>query len=501
MTAYTLPTIPAVVGDFKIKLFHATAGLTAPTVDTILHVGKRKEVIETSLGKSALSTLELIVRDDYSTYSEGFWYKILSTSGDTTYIRMTLNDGNGDEFYFIGKIFDPESDWDVQYYDSSTNAYIRVAKLTLVDISYDLFNASTADWVTTIHANDVATGIVDVNKPSSVISLAGVFAALLKSSGLNASYSTSDISFVFDASNPNLKFTISATDYFVDDLFIAINFIGGTGLCSYFDSFGPHANYWDAYSSTAGQILGKILDNFGLAMRIDYDPSTESASALGTTKIQLIQVTRAFSGTISFSGREKKMAIKKNPPLLATTIIYSKVFDWDGINPGFDGAWLSKNFQSETIAIYYTADDTPEEFGEPAVLKEVFFNSANPALMADKANICQTLWVYNGATYVHIGSGALYYYNLRDSAWSGDMFSYIACLVGFDFFRLRRDYSAVLHTYGHMQADAGAGDTFTALSIGRRRAIHDGVGSANYYANEVTLDPMSSEVEIEWFKE
>lgn len=486
MTAYDLPLIDSIVGEFNIRIYSSQAALTEPVVDTVLEIGEKVEVADLSLGIAAFSTMKIRVRDDYTTYTEGFWYKILSSG--TAYVRILLDD----EFYFVGRIQLPETKWDEL--SLFNGEYIRVCSLFFTDPMVTIMETTTEDWITQILANETTvTAALSDGDAAALISLKGMMSSLLVAAGLNASFSESDVSLIFDASNPDFVFTDGTTEGDISDIRIRTKYYsdppGSAEDIGYYTPGFPE-QYLPGFFEGVDSLLPIFLRNFGLLFRYTYDSSTETSTDLGTSKVELIQRGRAYSGTLDFSDREKRSQITFANEMLGESI---RVTRW---NLDTNYVWRSYKFR-RTTAI----QTAPPEYVQPFNMDLLaLWGVAIPGIPQDgfplyfnlDAEVAPTrvnsvdFWDYTNDAYVTPSIGT----KLMEEA-----------LTGYYFLRFITGFSKITRLYGHMTADAGAGETFTVLNIGRRTSIDDGTGAATFYANKVTLRPMTSEVEIEWFRE
>lgn len=486
MTAYDLPLIDSIVGEFNIRIYSSQAGLTDPVVDTVLEVGEKVEIADLSLGVASFSTMTLRVRDDYTTYTEGFWYKILSSG--TSYIRILLDD----EFYFVGRIQLTETKWnELSLYNAE---YIRVCSLFFTDPMATIMETTTEDWITQILANETTvTAALSDGDAAALISVKGMMSSLLVAAGLNASFAEADVSLVFDASNPDFVFKDGATEYDISDIQIRTKYYadppGSATLIGYYDPTFT-AQYLPDYFEGVDALLPIFLRNFGLLFRYTYDSSTETSTDLGTSKVELIQRGRAYSGTLDFSDREKQSQITFANEMLGDSI---RVTRW---NLDTNYVWRSYKFR-RTTAIQTAPPDYVQPFNMdllalwgvaiPGIPQDGFPLYVNPDSMIAPARINDlSFWDYTNGAYVNTSIST----KRMEEA-----------LTGYYFLRFITGFSKITRLYGHMTADAGSGETFTVLNIGRRTTINDGTGAAVFYANKVTLRPMTSEVEIEWFRE
>jgi hypothetical protein len=347
----------------------------------------------------------------------------------------------------------------------------------------------TADWVTDILAGAIATGDATDNTPDTVISIPGLFSALLKSSGLNASYAEGNTTLVFDSSNPDFVFTIGASEYDLSDVFIptTMNLSPDPPYTAVYFNVGQPSYYWPGFFLNASSILPDLLKNFGCALRMDYDSSTETASALGTHKFQLIQRGRAFTdaSNLVFANAPKESQIEKSFDMLgdatrATNFTEARF------------AWFSRKYHGTTEQ----AGAVPDYIDFDIDTKTIFVVNAT----ATTLNISTALWIA-GTPYAEVTGLKYWDYENDTYITTGGTNQIEEAVAGYSFRRFTSVFGKITRTYSRLTASDGSTTSFQHLTILRRTSINDGTGAATYYANRVTLKPASSETEIEWFKE
>lgn len=469
MTEYTLPALDSIVGEFTFTLYCDTAGLTVPTIQTIKEIGESSETMDLDIGLSQFANLTFTLRDDYSTYDEGFWYKVLSVGWR---LRIYL-DG---DFYFFGIPQEEQVLWSELYVDSTSQ--IREAEVTMVSIEAVLFETPTEDWLDEIYANK-RTAVNDATSTIyTAVNLEEFFAALLSASGLNASYDATTTDILFQTAD--FIYHENANEWDVDQLYIPVE-VSSSSVVSktgYFDS--GHADYLAGYFPKAAGLFSAVLRNFGLVARASYDTSGERHL------LQLIQ--RARSQTAFFTGADdtkKSSTITKAFTLLGDAARAKFLVD----DTSF--VWFSKKYQEDASP---SSAEPPDYVTFDLDIVCPFIHSA--VIATDKAGYA----LHGGAA---ITSAVLIddveYYNYTSEAFVDATLGILEAAAGYEFYRFTSKFSRIVRRYSDLMNAGGA--SIEALRIGIGTTIDDGVSSETYFANRVTRIPMDDEIEMEWIKQ
>ena len=101
MTTYTLQTSVISTGTIVVKITSPLAGLTIPSSPTLFGLSEIIESLDALPGVVQVEEIDIDYIDDYTTYAEGFWHKVLAeVSVD---IQMTLDEGSGATHLFYGR--------------------------------------------------------------------------------------------------------------------------------------------------------------------------------------------------------------------------------------------------------------------------------------------------------------------------------------------------------------------------------------------------------------
>jgi hypothetical protein len=147
---YSLPIIyKCAAGTLKLYLYvdPSLPVLTIPTITKIFNLGKFKELIDFEAGVVDIQQVDTELIEEYSTYPEGFWYKIINgyPTKDVE-LMFTLMEGAVWTFLFRGRIYRSGTIAIEKYITASTK--VRGMGLQLIS-SLDLLKTVTiSDLIT-----------------------------------------------------------------------------------------------------------------------------------------------------------------------------------------------------------------------------------------------------------------------------------------------------------------------------------------------------------------
>lgn len=489
-TEYALPSITNTIpGTFAVTLFSGIGDLVIPTFNTILQLGALKEVMDRSPGESELATFELTVRDDYSTYTEGFWFKVLSDSSEKPQLRFYLNEGSGNIYFFWGELQEEETPVE-ELYVSSAPKYFRRIEIKLVALLSKAKDVLISDWIAEIVTEHPDSYLIPTNKtsigePTQIIKAKDIFGAFLAVM-FDQGYLDSDTVWLYDGSNTDLQFYDGASWLNFDDIYIAVyesDGVGGEHLTDYFNAAEPEylpTLYGESEDTKQGfQFFVDCLRSFGFAIRHFYgkaDETIDSTPANNHHRFQLLQRGRAYSGLITFGKQPKESS-----PILIHDFIVKGIYIFDKIAPTHF-AWCSRVFGGISL----TSPPANAEFDmDQACLFEV--GSVLP----------RQLYTSAGDPY-----SSVRYYNYWSQAMTelSGTYRLLKALAGYYFFRYPKR-SRYERTYGPMLAIDGGVQSHRSIVPLKRHEIANGSTTPTFWANEVIKRPWKDEVEISWFKE
>lgn len=474
-TTYSLPSIVTVNGTFSMVLYSEFAGLTPPTIQTISEIGDTTESANIAIGQTEIGNVKISIRDDTSTYTWGFWYKIFSGEA---WLKILLDDTD----YFFGTVQADTVMWGEAYFSGTTK--IRTCNFVLASMTQKLFDTPTADWLTAAYGNRELTGYVASTPAYSVISLTGFFSALLSASGVNATYDKADTGFLASTTVKDLEFLYSGSWYALNFVWLLVTYDSGAGEAkvNYFDSTSPL--FLGTKYATARELIAAMVKNFGVVFRAYYDPVADRH------KIYIMQ-GRAYddADNLDFSSREKESVLSKSTDLLGDAVRCTSIYNDEEL-------WFSRKYLGADFS-----EAAPENYVEFDI------DTYLPFLVYSAAPDVSGYPIYIGSVATSVGIAEEVRYFRYDgvgvvTASATATRKMLEAAGGILFSRFTQVNSRIVRTYGKMLAKVGAGsDTHTSLTVMRRTSINDGLGAVTYWANTVTKKPQNAEVEIQWLKE
>lgn len=496
MTTYDLPTIGAnnALGfAIKVRLYSEFAGLTVPTKQTITEIPNVIETFWDKIGSATIGNASIDVTDDCTTYTEGFWFKVLQ--GDFR-LRFIVDTGGDGTFLFYGTIGDEETTWEGYWNDEAT--YVRKGTIRLLSAEKILFDTVTSDWVTELLTTDATTISYTADYyPATVSSLQQMFAAMLSVSGLNSGYDLADVSCLFDAALLDLYFTHSGTDYTFNELIFILETwdVGGGAkiVQEYWDN--ADSNGFALTLSTLQAMIPALLGNWGLTMRMSYNTTTERHL------IQIMQGGRMTSG-ISVLGKFVSEKITNRGPYFGDAARIS-----ENSSIGFTNIAYDSNKYTQS-SILFGSFSTPADYDQTLLwsrsnvvlgapgnqYSRYYFVGTSSAYYALVAGDVINVWRYDLGAYMpvqaQLDTGMVY-------AMCGLMFGKITRYTwsGTPWVKTSLPRRQIIRTYGECI------DSLNVITIMCRTSIDLGDGANTYFANKVTMLPTQNRMEIEWIQE
>ena len=490
--SYSLPSISTVNGTFNITINTVISGLTAPTFNTIRSIGKMSRKAYVTATEQEIGRLALEIEDDYSVHAEGFWAKLFGSSSSFSFadieLQITLTEGVTERYYFFGNPSRGQLNWST-FYKGATR--IRSAKLELVESLGKIFTVDTTDWMTEVTNNALTTNTTTLHLPLKVMSVRGLFSAMLSASNLNPTYDRDDTTFQYGVQD--FKFNSPASDFTIGQLYVATE-LYETTVTSYYDIGAASGRLYDYYK-TLQPLLGAMLNNFAVKMRIYYD--------LGTSryKIVLLQQNRAYTTTLSFSTRMKiedqGYAVQALSDAAKTRYLTDSTLF----------AWCSKKYTE--INMVTTEPPSYVSIDMDMVTPFNIHPGSGGGAPGTYGN-----WLYGQATEhenldappVEIDSVEYFPYDTETPILLNTAADPLRLEQALSGYAIHRNWYPAwrrfLCTYGKITAsEGGGGETFSVVDILKRQSIDDEVVTKNYFANSVDIDSDKSETTVEWIQE
>ena len=493
--AYPLPTISTVSGDVNIVITSLTEGLTVPTAQTVKSLGKVIEAASINPEQQEIPRMTIKVMLD----DTGFWIGVLYV-GST--FMVTLTEGVTERYLFSGKLEPQTVDWTSTSNISGTRyGEVTFTLLSSIQIPMDM---PTLTWIDEVLKNDITLAIPTSGLVYSVMSVRGLFAAMLSSvnpvSGdfLNSTYSLDDVTFVRD--DQDLTFKTASADRDVSQLYVPTQWNdGGSAVNTVYFKTGDAENLAVTYA-TLKDLIGVMARNFGVRIRLYYDMDDSRY------KIYLLQCYRAYSGTLDFSTRLKSETQSVSTDLQGDAAIVRYQRDATKM------VWLSKIYSN--MAFYVT---------DPSALpatKDVRFDFETTLVwhIMAAAEDGSPQRILSAASELTTGASHALLELIIDVTWhnytagTDDVATDPAladlkleqAIAGYNGFRfIGTNWFKNTSRYSHITASDGATESFSHVTILKRQEISlgYGAGNKNYFANKTIIDIDNSEVEVEWIQE
>src|SRR3990167_7215755 len=434
-TEYSLPNFVGVAGTFNVVLRSGLAGLTIPTVNTILQIGDVTESIDVVPGLSELSTLKIGMRDDYSTYADGFWYRVWHDTSEKPELKIYLVEGSTTTYFFWGQI-QPNASRTLEYSVISTPSFIREFEITLVSLINVCRDILISDWITEILTHVTNTGLTFDDKPTKIVQARAIFSSFL-AVVFSQAYDIDDSQFVSDGTNFDLSYNDGAWKGF-SDVYIATEYdpvpSPGPSAPIATDYFAPAdplylpTLYGETSDSPKGfDFLVDCMKNFGVVVQHFYGGTDGTINGTNKHRFKLLQRGRAYTGTITFGSPERLKS--------SSEIIVSE--------KRVDGVYVYNKAVDTNFRWHWQRYGGTNGFDPPS---EAVFDIKFGALFLMDASQPQALYNSSGAPFT-----TMRYYSYATSTQSST-FAALICLVDYYYFRFWATKRAYTHISGKITA-------------------------------------------------
>lgn len=450
----------------KVAVFYDSAtGVSSgeiPTAkDSFISIGEFVERIEKKSGILELSNVAVEIREDYSTYVAGVWYKLLQ--GSELQLRFYLDEGAGDTFLFWGMLSrDTEFRFREKFISSpgSSGRYVRTVSVPLVSMLYKLRDASIfGDLFTAIAGNDYNDSLGGTSLRFD--ELIGCFAV--------TAWGYTDASVASSAvfpSSSEIQFQDSLGNWRnVNELSVRIQLSNSPITPSpYFDAYDVTGQYWGTRFKDPLEVLSHLAKSYGFLIRYFYGQADGTIGVSGNLhRIQF--VTRGRTANVVTPGEVIESDLSVATILKPSDVYFSRLDNTEAygttggdIEERLDFLYSPGSIQNQE-KFYYNRLGT---YGLPIAVR--FYNYSTGAYST-------------GASYTT--EAMRYYY----------------------FYRIASNTQAYKRTHWGIGATYSGATSHRFLVPGCRIAIHDGVSSKNFYANEVRKNIMKNTASVQWIGE
>ncbi len=478
-----LGSIAVRTGTLNVMLYYDDTMVSSsshiPTaVASFVNIGEVLDRLERKSGIFEIGDMTVQIRDDYSNYVAGVWYKLLH--GSELQIRFYLDEGAGDTFLFWGYLDNVATQVTEVFVgaEGASGRYVRGHKVKLLSLMKKITSASIASLMSTIQsANpEYYTG------GAHYLSIRRLFSSFIQNA-LGATYFDQDSSIVINSSN-NLQYayrtgTLPTYTYnFVglDKLFMCLDSSGNFNFYTDTDSSYPN---WTGRYSTAGELLKALSLEFGVVPRYFWDIANSRHC------FELQERGRNGSFVTFPSGMLKSSSIQPVSEMKAADVKTIRVNDTAYVSSRSPQKTNHEiEIQVNFIAGLITGDhSTGVDWYEQLVI----FNSG-------------TLYDIYKAKYWDVSTGSMTDTGLIAGSVNHTM---DAVRKLYDGMFITRTKKVIRRVYRGIKGSVDGGATYkhTVLVPGCRTQIHDGIASANYYANEVKKSMNRNEATIDWIGE
>jgi hypothetical protein len=266
LTEYKLPDINNLpVGIVKCYLYHDSSitGLTYPSKVPFSNIGEFAESIDTEVGVVDAANVQLDIVEDYSTYSEGFWWKLIN--GYPTLdvqIMFTVMEGTDETFLFRGSIYRDNVNFGEPYLDGLS--VVRSCSIQLVSM------IGAIDLVSTTVLVAECLSLATINHDDAVgdeyfVQLISIFASIIKLA-FNQTY---DVDMAIDRSR-DVWGSYSGFQYKQWSQLWMYATIGtpSTSLYGYMGGNSPYA--WTKNYGTAKALMQQLCKEFGVVAQYTF---------------------------------------------------------------------------------------------------------------------------------------------------------------------------------------------------------------------------------------
>jgi hypothetical protein len=343
---YALPTIYNLpVGTVKAYLYldYRYPAITVPAGVSFLDVGDLKESVDAQAGTTEIDNMKIKIAEDYTTYPEGFWYKLLYgyPVDYTVDIMFATVNGANEEFYFRGSVFRKNTYATEEYLNvlsATPTDWVRGIELELMSALTTSKNISMGDLCTIIRAHFTQFIPLDYGATTTrnYATFKSVVAAIIELT-YGVAYDESLV--INNADDFQLKSTAFGADWisWIDAL------IPYTFFYTYNQAPPPlvqsSGTYYDSYSN-AWEMLAHICQSWGAVPKYSFGNTSGLIDATpANNKHRISFNSRGLSGNlITMDGgiTESKICAetsRKAKRLLVNGIFQTatNIFFWDGL--------------------------------------------------------------------------------------------------------------------------------------------------------------------------
>lgn len=278
LTTYTLQTMTLPTGTATVKLLSGIAGLVIPYFNSLDISADLVERCDLIPGTTEIENMEFSFIEDYSYYTQGFWFKVLNDSTEVPEVQILLNDGSGDTTWFWGRVEQESGGGTFEELDLTTGKIQRKGKFTCVHLMDKLKDTLVTTLMVRVDAVD-STG----SDGHQYIKFQSIIAAMV----------TETFGYSFDITRcvvrgQPFRYKETATYYDFEDLWVRV---GTSGAAS------GYRVSWELDYQNCFDLLRDLCQQFGYVARLVWN------DAAAKWDLELLARGQAYAGLpISFDG-------------------------------------------------------------------------------------------------------------------------------------------------------------------------------------------------------
>jgi hypothetical protein len=496
LTVTTLPIINHLpIGVMNCYLLHddSITGLTYPTTVNFADLGQVGETIDAEAGITEYDNVNIEINEDYSTYTQGFWHKLINEYPTFDFeLMFTVIEDTVEMFLFRGKIYRENITETEIHLDNITGTPVNVCRsvsLKLVSSLLILKDVTIADLneeVLTHEVNNADIIRADEQQIDSanIVRLDAVFASMIK-----LAYGTSyDVSLAINNSTEILVWSYEHSAY---------ESILNMYMCSdFFRAADEITNQYYKRFDNAYEVLRHLCRHFALIPKYMFGTTTGTIDATWANNDHRLYLnSRGRSGSSpTLSGN-----------LIKSDMIISTSRKTTAIR--------SSNIHHQEWCIYVT-NESGQASGAPPYYKDFdiditidFLPAADFATLINgyAPNVDMGLFIinegvsptkYNAALKVEYWNYATGAYQEYDYAGWCDV-----VIVGYLLHRMGEGRVEYERTYNSIKGVLGAVNSQWNCKTTMRTSINDGVTARTFYATDVKKDLTKNELSVIWVEE
>ncbi|MBE3141473.1 MAG: hypothetical protein IMZ53_12935 [Thermoplasmata archaeon] len=456
--------------------------LTYPTSVRFLSVSPIRESVDAEAGVTEFDNADIDVKEDYSTYPEGFWHRLINTYPAFDFeLMFTIMEGSDETFLFRGKIYRINIQETEHYLDDTVGTPSKVVRgvaFKLVSSLKVLEEVSLTDLLTECASHYWTYGSI------TAIYIKSVIASMIKlaygesySESLVVNYS-GEILFQSDALAP-LSWSTIGIDVTVEG--------------NYLDSSGDYQYSWIKRFANAYDLLQYLCRQFAIIPRYSFGDTNGLISGTpANNKHRLSFNSRGnpSGSTVTMSGKLLNSVFSSDTPRKARTVRITEV---------------QPHVITGLIENYWYLKDVLQA-GEPPPFAE-FDIDTNCEFRANlTAEVYNILYQqFGGVTYA---VNSIWYYDYTSPAhWvhledGGSHTNLLAeAIAKYYYDRFSSGRVQYEREYKSIKANNGTTNSQRNCQTLMRHVIHDGVIERTFYATEVEKDIFTNKVKVCWVQE